>query len=67
LATGSRPDVVIMDLHLPVMSGWEVLRTIRDSGKPVPPVIVLSTVDLADDSLPVFAQIRKHAINVDHL
>jgi CheY-like chemotaxis protein len=67
LAAGCEPDVIILDLHMPVMNGWDVLRTLRDSGKPVPPVIVLSTLDVEDNSLPVFAEIRKHAIDVEHL
>jgi len=45
LATGSNvpPDLILLDLHLPAMSGVEVLRWIRSqSAYQVTPVIVLT-------------------------
>lgn len=44
------PDLVVLDLGLPVLSGWEVLRHIRSTG-PVPVVIVTSDVHSHDRSL----------------
>jgi CheY-like chemotaxis protein len=42
-ATESRPDLVLLDLHLPVMNGVEVLRWIRaDPAYHGVPVIVLT-------------------------
>ena len=44
---GTRPDVVILDLHMPRMSGLKALRLLAQAGTP-PAVIVLSneTADL---------------------
>lgn len=36
-----RPDLVLLDLMMPVMDGWEVLRQLRDLVNP-PPVLVVS-------------------------
>jgi DNA-binding response OmpR family regulator len=44
------PDLVVLDLGLPVLDGWEVLRHIRSSGS-VPVVIVTSDVHNHDRSL----------------
>lgn len=40
LAAAHRPDVILLDLDLPDMSGEEVLRRIRSQGCPVPVVIL---------------------------
>src|SRR5580765_7672611 len=37
-----RPDLILLDLMMPVMDGWGVLAELRD--RPAPPVIVLSEV-----------------------
>lgn len=37
----SRPDLVILDLVMPVMDGWKVLERLRFM-KSAPPVVVLS-------------------------
>jgi CheY-like chemotaxis protein len=67
LADGCHPDVLLLDLHMPVMNGWELLRALRDSGCPAPAVIVVSSLDIGDDSLPVFAEIHKGAIDAEQL
>jgi two-component system, chemotaxis family, chemotaxis protein CheY len=39
------PDIIILDLHLPILDGFDVLRIVRDratSPNPYVPVIVLS-------------------------
>ena len=38
-----RPDLILLDLMMPVMDGWGVLEELRDIPSP-PPVIVLSEV-----------------------
>jgi DNA-binding response OmpR family regulator len=45
-----RPDLVLLDLALPDVDGWEVLRHIRGAG-PVPVVVVTSYVHSRDRSL----------------
>ena len=40
LATDEHPDVVLLDIMLPVMDGWSVLKKIRESDKT--PVIMLT-------------------------
>ncbi|MEZ5463753.1 MAG: response regulator transcription factor [Lysobacteraceae bacterium] len=43
-----RPDVVLMDMRMPVMSGLEALQTLSSQGA-LPPTIILTTFD--DDQL----------------
>ena len=47
LASGGRYDLVVLDLRLPGMSGYEVLRTLRDRGNTTP-VLVLTAQDAVD-------------------
>jgi CheY-like chemotaxis protein len=37
----NRPDLVLLDLKMPIVDGWEVLRQFRDLPNP-PPVLVVS-------------------------
>jgi len=39
----SEPDVMLLDLMMPVMNGWEVMKSLRRANRTVP-VIVLSAV-----------------------
>jgi DNA-binding NarL/FixJ family response regulator len=41
-----RPDVVLMDVRMPVMDGIEATRQVTDHGSEAPKVIVLTTFDL---------------------
>src|SRR5690606_32363260 len=52
-----RPDVVLMDMRMPVMSGLEALQALGGKGQ-LPPTIILTTFD--DDQL-VLAGIRAGA------
>ena len=48
-ASTLRPDLVIMDIMLPVMDGWSVLRTIRQDSKT--PVIMLTAKGETNDKV----------------
>lgn len=41
-ALRERPDVLLLDLHLPDGMGIEILETLRLQGEPLPPVVVVS-------------------------
>ena len=42
-----QPDLVLLDIMLPVMDGWSVLKKIRESGKT--PVIMLTAKGELED------------------
>ena len=48
LAAELRPDVVVTDLHMPIMGGVEVTRHVTASS-PAPPVLVLTISDSDED------------------
>ncbi|MBX3145910.1 MAG: response regulator transcription factor [Gemmatimonadales bacterium] len=50
LISGGHYDLVILDLRLPGMTGYEVLRTVRDRGLTLP-VLVLTAQDAVDNKV----------------
>jgi CheY-like chemotaxis protein len=50
LARAKRPDVVLMDLAMPVMDGWDAIRALRADATTVAiPIIALSATSEAED------------------
>ncbi|PYO44061.1 MAG: DNA-binding response regulator [Gemmatimonadetes bacterium] len=47
LAAGGHYDILVLDLRLPALSGFDVLRTLRDRGDGMP-VLVLTAQDAVD-------------------
>lgn len=50
MATSESPDVILMDISLPVMDGWEATRRVKaDPGTKSIPVIALTANALVED------------------
>lgn len=55
LALQNRYDVIVLDLMLPVVDGWEVCRRLREDSLHHVPVLMLTARDSLDDKLEGFA------------
>jgi CheY-like chemotaxis protein len=69
LADACRPDVILLDLQMPTMNGWEFVAALEEKGEVIPPIVLLSSdADLpAAESLPVAAALRKDVVDADDL
>ena len=43
----STPDLILLDMNMPVMDGWEFAREYRDEPDPHAPIIVMTAHDAA--------------------
>jgi DNA-binding response OmpR family regulator len=53
-AKASTPDLIVLDLMLPAMSGYSVLQRLRDAGNATP-VLVMTALGTEDEKLRGFA------------
>ena len=44
-----RPDLILLDVHMPGVDGWQVLEELRSAAGPQTPVVVMTAGDLAQD------------------
>jgi two-component system, chemotaxis family, chemotaxis protein CheY len=44
-----RPDVILLDMRMPIMDGWEFARRYREMTGPHAPIIVVTAARDADD------------------
>ena len=50
MATAEKPDLILLDMSLPVLDGWEVAKRLKsDDGLKVMPVIALTAHAMAGD------------------
>jgi CheY-like chemotaxis protein len=44
LATGPAPDLILLDMLLPVLDGWQFLNLTRSQGRPPPIIVTTGTI-----------------------
>ena len=48
-SAGAQPDVMLLDMNLPVMDGWTVARTLREDAATAPHIRVITRARLRAD------------------
>ncbi len=48
LLEGFQPDVILLDMRMPVMDGWEFANAYRDGRERVAPIVVMTAAESAD-------------------
>jgi two-component system, cell cycle response regulator DivK len=48
-ALTTSPDLILLDMSLPILDGWEVARKIRETPGPRIPIIALTAHAMSDD------------------
>jgi CheY-like chemotaxis protein len=63
-----RPDLVLLDLMMPVMNGWQVLQVLRDTPEyRALPVVILSAVPPQDERLQGCADYVQKPVSFERL
>jgi CheY-like chemotaxis protein len=57
LIAASPPDLILLDLMMPEMNGWDVMRALRarSNGKRIPVIVISADRDIADKAQSVQA------------
>lgn len=64
-----RPDVVLMDLMMPRMDGYEAARALNDNGRPEVPVVAVTASQVNREALLAqgFAELLRKPVRADDL
>ncbi|WP_394846783.1 ATP-binding protein [Pendulispora brunnea] len=62
------PGLILLDLHMPVMDGWQCLSELRDDPRLARiPVVVVSTKEFANDALPMGVEFLTKPVQLNAL